>query len=288
MIPNVDNDSLVYLNGDLVRLGDAKISVLDRGFIFGDGIYEVVPAYRGKPFRIHEHLARLNRSLKKVRIDTGKSDAEWEHLLRSMLQRSGLADCMAYLQVTRGVAKRDHGFPDESCEPTIFCMVSPFARPDAHKREHGMSVVSMPDLRWLHCDIKSVSLLGNVLAKQFATDEGADDVVQFRNERLSEGSSCNIWMVKDGVLCAPLRDEFILEGIRYAFIQELAEEAGIPFEARTILRDEVEHADELMLSSATKEILPITQYDGRAVGSGTPGPVYARLRAGYDAAIAAL
>jgi len=288
MIPNVDNDSLVYLNGELVRLGEARISVLDRGFIFGDGIYEVVPAYRGKPFRIQEHLARLDRSLQKVRIDTGKTKAEWEHLLRDMLRRSELADCMAYLQVTRGVAKRDHGFPTEPCEPTIFCMVSPFVRPDAHKREQGLSVVSMPDLRWLHCDIKSISLLGNVLAKQFATDAGADDVVQFRDDRLSEGSSCNIWMVKDGVLCAPLRDEFILEGIRYAFIQELAEEAGIPFEARTILRDEVEHADELMLSSATKEILPITRYDGHAVGSGTPGPVYARLRAGYDAAIAAL
>jgi D-alanine transaminase len=167
-------------------------------------------------------------------------------------------------------------------------MVSPFSRPDAHKREDGMSAVSMPDLRWLRCDIKCVSLLGNVLAKQYATDAGADEVIQFRDGRLSEGSSCNIWMVKDGVLHAPLRDEFILEGIRYAFIQELAEEARIPFEARIILEREVENADELMLSSATKEILPITQYNGRPVGTGKPGPVYARLRAGYDAAIAAI
>lgn len=288
MIPNVDNDSLVYLNGELVRLGDAKISVLDRGFIFGDGIYEVVPVYNGRPFRIHEHLARLDRSLKKVRIDTGKSKAEWEHLLLDMLERSGTGDCMIYLQITRGVAKREHGFPTEPCEPTIFCMVSPFARPDAHKREDGMSAVSMPDLRWLRCDIKSVSLLGNVLAKQFATDAGADEVIQFRDGHLSEGSSCNIWVVKDGVLRAPLRDEFILEGIRYAFIQELAEEARIPFEARVILEHEVENADELMLSSATKEILPITRYNGHPVGTGKPGPIYTRLRAGYDAAIAAI
>ncbi|HEX7385810.1 MAG TPA: D-amino acid aminotransferase [Castellaniella sp.] len=288
MIPNVDNDSLVYLNGELVRLGDAKISVLDRGFIFGDGIYEVVPVYHGKPFRIHEHLARLQRSLKKVCIETGKSDADWEHLLRDMLKRSGLADCTLYLQVTRGVAKREHGFPTDPCEPTIFCMVSPFARPDAKKREHGYSVVSMPDLRWQHCDIKSVSLLGNVLAKQFATDAGVDDVIQFRNGHLSEGSSSNVWVVKNGVLIAPVRDEFILEGIRYVFIQELAQKLGIRFESRAILQEEVAAADELMLSSATKEILPITQYDGKAVGNGKPGPVYAQLRAGYDAAIAAL
>jgi D-alanine transaminase len=288
MIPNVDNDSLVYLNGEFIRLGDAKISVLDRGFIFGDGIYEVVPVYRGKPFRIHEHLARLRRSLKKIRIDTGRTDADWERLIRDVQERSGLADCTIYLQITRGVAKREHGFPTEPCEPTIFCMASPYSPPGAEKRAHGLAVVSMPDLRWQHCDIKSISLLGNVLAKQFATDAGVDDVIQFRDDHLSEGSSCNIWVVKNGVLHAPVRDQFILEGIRYAFIQELAEKAGIPFESHPVPRHAVEEADELMLSSATKEILPITQYDGRPVGSGTPGPVYARLRAGYDEAIAQL
>jgi D-alanine transaminase len=287
MIPDVDNDSIVYVNGEYVRLGDAKISVLDRGFIFGDGIYEVVPAYNGKPFRMKEHLARLERSLGAIRIDTGKSTADWEQLVHDMLKRSGLGDCMVYLQVTRGVAKRDHGFPQD-CEPTVFCMVSPFKRPDAHKREDGLSVVSMPDLRWLHCEIKSVSLLGNVLAKQHAVDAGVDEVVQFRDGHLSEGSSCNIWVVKDGVLLAPVRDHFILEGIRYAFLEQLAAKAGVKFESRPISREEVEQADELMLSSATKEVLPITRYDGKPVGSGKPGPVYAKLRAGYDEAIANL
>ncbi|TAM82905.1 MAG: D-amino acid aminotransferase [Candidimonas sp.] len=288
MIPDVDNECLVYLNGDYVRLGDAKVSVLDRGFIFGDGIYEVVPAYDGKPFRMKQHLARLERSLGAVRIETGKSTAEWEHLVVDMIKRSGLGDCMAYLQVTRGVAKRDHGFPLHALRPTIFCMVSPFTRPDAHKREQGMSVVGMPDERWLHCEIKSVSLLGNVLAKQFAVDAGVDDVIQFRDGNLSEGSSCNIWVVKGGTLLAPLRDHFILEGIRYAFLAELAAEAGVAFESRVIARAEVEHADELLLSSATKEVLPIVRYDGRPVGNGRPGPVYAKLRAGYDRAIARL
>jgi len=288
MIPGVDNDSIVYLNGDYVRLGDAKISVLDRGFIFGDGIYEVVPCYGGKPFLMPGHLARLQRSLKAIRLDTGRSTADWEHLVRDMLSRTdSRGDCAVYLQVTRGVAKRDHGFPASS-QATVFCMVSPLKRPDVHKREHGMTAVSMPDERWLHCEIKSVSLLGNVLAKQHAVDAGVDEVLQFRGDHLSEGSSCNIWVVKDGVMRAPVRDHFILEGIRYGFLEQLAAQAGIPFESRPITRAEVAQADELMLSSATKEVLPITQYDGRAVGLGRPGPVYARLRAAYDAAIAAL
>lgn len=288
MIPGVDNDSIVYLNGDYVRLGDAKISVLDRGFIFGDGIYEVVPCYGGKPFLMPHHLARLQRSLKAIRLDAGRSVADWENLVNSMLSRNDAQeDCTVYLQVTRGVAKRDHGFPASS-QATVFCMVSPLKRPDAHKREQGMTAVSMPDERWLHCEIKSVSLLGNVLAKQYATDAGVDEVVQFRDGQLSEGSSCNIWVVKDGVMRAPVRDHLILEGIRYGFLEQLADSAGIPFESRVISQAEVAAADELMLSSATKEVLPITQYDGRPVGSGKPGPVYARLRAAYDEAIAAL
>lgn len=288
MIPGVDNDSIVYLNGEYVRLGDAKISVLDRGFIFGDGIYEVVPCYGGKPFLMQNHLARLQRSLKAIRLDAGRSAADWENLVRDILSRTGgQGDCTVYLQVTRGVAKREHGFPQDS-QATVFCMVSPLKRPDAHKREDGMTAVSMPDERWLHCEIKSVSLLGNVLAKQYATDAGVDEVVQFRGDHLSEGSSCNIWVVKNGVLRAPVRDHLILEGIRYGFLEQLAAQAGVPFESRPITRDEVARADELMLSSATKEVLAIVTLDGKPVGAGKPGPVFEQLRAGYDARIAAL
>jgi len=287
MIPDVDNDSIVYINGQYVRLGDATISVLDRGFIFGDGIYEVVPAYNGKPFRMDEHLARLQRSLGAIGIQTGRSTADWKNLVQDMLRRSGLGDCMVYLQVTRGVAKRDHGFP-KHCEPTVFCMVSPFKRPDAKAREEGLTAISVPDVRWLHCEIKSVSLLGNVLAKQQAVDAGVDEVVQFRDGNLSEGASCNIWVAKDGVLLAPVRNNLILEGIRYAFLEDLAAKAGVAFQSRVITKQEVAQADELMMTSATKEVLPITTYDGKPVGTGRPGPVYAKLRAGYDQAIAAL
>ncbi len=287
MIPDVDNDSIVYLNGKHVRLGDATISVLDRGFIFGDGIYDVVPAYNGKPFRMDGHLARLERSLAAIGIKVNFQRSDWEALVLDMLKRSGLGDCMVYLQVTRGVAKRDHAFPADAA-PTVFCMVSPFTRPGAQAREQGLSAVGIPDIRWLRCEIKSVSLLGNVLAKQHAVEADVDEVLQFRDGFLSEGSSCNIWVAKDGMLLAPPRSNLILEGIRYGFVEELASQAGIAFNARPISQQEVDVADELMLSSATKELLPITTYNGKPVGSGKPGPVYAALRAGYDKAIAAL
>jgi len=287
MIPDVDNDSIVYLNGQYVRLGDASISVLDRGFIFGDGIYDVVPAYNGKPFRMDGHLARLERSLAAIGIKVDFKRSDWEALVLDMLKRSGLGDCMVYLQVTRGVAKRDHAFPAHA-EPTVFCMVSPFVRPGVQAREQGLSAVGIPDIRWLRCEIKSVSLLGNVLAKQHAVDAGVDEVLQFRDGFLSEGSSCNIWVARDGKLLAPPRSNLILEGIRYGLVEELASEAGIAFNARPVSEQEVNEADELMLSSATKELLPITTYNGKPVGTGKPGPVYAALRKGYDKAIAAL
>src|SRR5690606_23662836 len=213
MIAGVDNDSIVYLNGQYVRLGDARISVLDRGFIFGDGVYDVVPAYAGKPFRMDEHLARLERSIAAIGIHCDMRKSDWEEVVSGLIARSGLGDCMVYIQVTRGVAKRDHAFP-ESIEPTLFSMVSPFKRPDTRLREEGLSAIGVQDLRWLRCDIKSVSLLGNVLARQQAVEAGVDDVIQFRDGFLTEGSAANIWVVKNGELLAPPRGPLILEGIR--------------------------------------------------------------------------
>lgn len=287
MIPDVDGDSIAYLNGDFVRLADARVSVLDRGFIFGDGIYEVVPVYNGKPFRMAGHLARLERSLAAVGIDANKTTGQWESLIQALITRGGLGDCMVYLQITRGVAKRDHAFPKQA-SPTVFGMVTPFKRPGPLQREQGLSAVSMPDIRWLHCEIKSISLLGNVLAKQHAVEAGVDEVIQFRDGFLSEGSSCNIWIAKDGKLMAPPRSNLILEGIRYGLVEELTQISGIAFEARPITQDEVDTADEIMLTSASKEILPITRYEGKPVGLGNPGPVYKALRAEYDRVIAAL
>lgn len=282
MMTGIDPDSIVYLDGAYVRLGDAKISVLDRGFIFGDGIYDVVPCYQGRPFCMAEHLARLQRNLEVIEIETGWTTNDWEQLVLDMLARSGRgADCIVYIQVTRGPAKRDHAFPAQT-EPTIFCMVTPFTRPTEEQRTQGLSVVSIEDKRWAMCHIKSTSLLGNVLARQQAVEAGVDEVVQFRDDYLTEGASCNIWVVSDGVLLAPPRNNLILEGIRYRLLERLAAECGIDFESRPIAKAEVQSADELMLSSATKEILPIMSFNAQPVGDGKLGPVYKKLRAAYD------
>lgn len=288
MIEGITGDPQVYLNGEFTPLSEAKISVLDRGFIFGDGIYEVVPVYGRKPFRIAQHLARLERSLGALRIRNPHTAAEWEALVQQLIATSPQSEQFVYLQITRGVAKRDHGFPVADITPTVFGMTSTFTRPDTVQRETGLKAVSMPDERWLHCDIKSTSLLGNVLARQHAVDNKVHEVVMFRDGFLTEGSSTNIWVVKNGVIVAPLKNNLILEGIRYGFIEELAAARKLPIESRQVTEAEVRDADELMLSSATKEILPIVNYNGQPIGSGKPGPVYAQLRKEYDEAIAAL
>ncbi|NOL48683.1 aminotransferase class IV [Pelistega europaea] len=287
-IQGITQDSIVYLNGEFIPLSEAKISVLDRGFIFGDGIYEVVPGYNRKPFRLKEHVARLMRSLDKVSIQTGKDASFWEDLMRGMVEKSPWEDNYVYLQVTRGVAKRDHAFPNPPVAPTIFAMTSPFKRLTEQERTVGVKALSFPDERWLHCDIKSVSLLGNVLAKQYAVSHGVQDVVQFRDGLLTEGASANIWVVKNGVLLAPKRDNRILEGVRYPFLMELAAKVGVPFEERDITKAEVDNADELLLTAAMREVVAITTYDNKPVGEGVPGPVFWKLRKAYDEVLAAL
>ena len=288
LIQGVSGNPTVYVNGVFGPLSEAKISVLDRGFIFGDGIYEVVPIYKGKTFRMAQHLARLERSLENLRIQNPMTKPQWEALVKELTDRNAEPTSMVYIQVTRGVAKRDHAFPVPPVEPTVFAMVAPMTPPTAAVREKGLTSVSIPDERWLHCDIKSVSLLGNVLAKQAAVDAGVDEVIQFRNGNLTEGASCNIWVIKQGKLIAPLKDNLVLEGIRYGLLEELCKEAGISFELRVVKQEEVQGADEILMSSATREVLAIVQLDGKPVGAGKPGPVFQKLRAAYDARIAAL
>jgi D-alanine transaminase len=283
----IDDDTPCYLNGEYLPLASARIPVLDRGFIFGDGIYEVVPAYHKRPFRIEEHLNRLERSLKEIRIDEPHSREQWQAIIGRLIRASPAQDVVVYLQITRGVAKRDFAFPPNAV-PTVFAMATPMTRPSAVQREQGLRAISVPDLRWLRCDIKSVSLLGAVLARQQAADRGVDEVVQHRDGRLTEGSASNVWVIKDGKVLGPPRDHLILEGIRYGFVQQLCEQASIPFEVRIISMNEVRAADELMLTAATREVLAIVALDGKPIGSGRPGPVYQQVRRGYDAAIDAL
>jgi D-alanine transaminase len=226
------------------------------------------------------------RSLGKIRIDDPMDAAGWRALVDDLIARHPWNDQFVYIQVTRGVAKRDHAFP-KGVTPTVFAMSSPLPAIPPAMLSDGLAVISLPDERWLHCDIKSTSLLGNVLARQAAVDAGAAECVMFRDGFLTEGSSSNIWVVREGRVLAPPRDRLILEGIRYSLLESLCETEGIGFELRQIARAEVESADEMMLSSATREVLPITRLDGRPVGAGVPGPVFRRLHAAYQRAKAA-
>jgi len=298
--PDTAPDPLVWLNGEMTPLAEARVPVLDRGFIFGDGIYEVVPAYAltpdgaaapvRVPFRIAHHLARLERSLGKVSIDNPFDEQGWRDLIAQVIDANERAGAIArdvhaivYIQVTRGVAKRGHAFP-AGIRPTVFTMVTPLVLPGDAQRASGVRCVSAEDRRWLHCDIKSVSLLGNVLMAQHAAEHDAAETIQLRDGFVTEASSSNVWVVRDGVLYAPPLSNRILEGIRYGLLEELAAECGIRFEAREIDEATLRAADELMISSATKELLPVTELDGRPVGSGEPGPVYAALFAAYQRA----
>ncbi|MGE0351174.1 D-amino acid aminotransferase [Hydrogenophaga sp.] len=287
-------DTLCYLNGEYALLRDAKVSVLDRGFIFGDGVYEVLPAYGGKLFRFEQHMARLERSLAELRIRNPLTREEWlaiaRRLVASLQDSKGFAHQLIYLQVTRGVAVRDHVMPPDLA-PTVFVMAGEMKLATAAQREHGVACVTADDFRWQKAHIKSTSLLGAVFSRQISADAGAIETVMFRNGFLSEAAASNVWVVKGGAVLGPPRDHLVLEGIRFGLIEDICREQGLRFELRRISRAEVLAADELLLSSATKEVLPITTLDGTPVGHGTqrglPGPVYARLYAGYQQAVAA-
>jgi len=284
-------DRLCYLNGDYLPLSQARVNVLDRGFLFGDGIYEVVPVYGRKLFRFDEHMARLSRSLAKVRIGNPLSRDEWlqrcRKLTGSLAQTEGANDQVVYLQVTRGVAPRDHVMP-EGITPTVFMMSNPMKPATPEQRHHGVACTTARDFRWERGDIKSISLLGNVLARQMSADHGATETIMFRDGWLTEASASNVWIVKDGALLGPPKSEHVLEGIRVELLHELCEEEGIAYNLKPISEADVGAADEVMLSSATKEVLPVTKIDSEPVGHGAlrgkPGPIYARLYEAYQRA----
>ena len=266
----------VYLNGRFLPLDDAKISVLDRGFIYGDGVYEVIPVYHRQPYRLRQHLARLQRSLDGIRLANPHTDAEWESIIRELVARTPFDDQGVYFQVTRGVAKRDHSFPP-GVAPTVFMMSNPLPLPTAEQVERGVAVVTATDERWLHCDLKTISLLGNVLARQRATDAGAAETVLFRNGFLTEASASNVFIVVDGVILVPPKDNQILPGITYDAALELAVGGGLAVEVRPISREEALAADEMWLSSSTKEVLAVTTVDGNSFAGGVPGPVFRKM-----------
>ena len=280
-------DTLCHLNGQTLALRDAKVSVLDRGFIFGDGLYEVIPVYGRRLFRFDEHMARLARNLAKLRIPNPHPRDGWLALVRELCAAQPADDQLVYIEITRGVALRDHVMP-EGLTPTVFVMTSAMKPPSAEMRHQGVTCITARDFRWERGDIKSISLLGNVLARQISADHGATETVMFRDGWLTEAAASNVWVVHEGALLGPPKSEHLLEGIRYDLLAELCEEVGIAYNLRPIAEADVLAADELILSSATKEVLPITKLDGDLVGHGAmrgkPGPVYARLYEAYQRA----
>ena len=272
---------MIYLNGQFMPIDEARIPVLDRGFIFGDGVYEVIPVYSRHAFRLAEHLRRLQASLDAIRLPNPHVAAEWARLVHRLIELNEPEDQSLYMHVTRGVAKRDHAFP-QGVPPTVFMMSNPLVTPPPAQVDEGVCAITAVDNRWLRCDIKAIALLPNVLLRQLAVDAGCVETVLVRDGSLTEGAASNIFVLRQGVLLAPPKNHLMLPGITYDVILELAAENGIRYEVRAVSEQELRDASEIWLTSSTKEILAITRLDGKTVGGGKPGPLFKRMYALYQ------
>lgn len=272
----------VYLNGEYIPQDEARISVLDRGFLFGDGVYEVIPVYAGKLFRFEQHIERLNNSLSAILMEPPHSLEEWRTIAEKLIAQLPGKDQAVYLQVTRGAtSKRDHAIP-VNIEPTRFVMTRAAKTPDPSIKD-GLTAITLDDIRWKHCNIKAITLLANVLAKHQASEDGADEAILIRNDKAMEGSASNLFIVRDGLVITPPKSDFLLPGITRDLAIELAQEAGIPYCEAEISKEDLQVADEIWITSSTKEIAPIISLDNKRVGDGKPGPVWQKINAHYDA-----
>jgi len=271
---------MIFLNGQFMPIEKACISVLDRGFIFGDGVYEVIPVYSRRPFRLAEHLSRLQHSLDGIRLNNPYSNVQWRELIEQIIAQNDGEDQSVYLHITRGVAKRDHAFPD--VPPTVFIMSNTLLSPSKELLKSGVAAVTASDNRWVRCDIKAISLLPNVLLRQVAVDAGAAETIMIRDGYLTEGAASNIFVVQDQVLLAPPKSHFMLPGITYDVVLELAAENHIIHEVREISEDELFSADEIMLTSSMREIMAVTRLNDQPVGTGSPGAMFTQLHQLYQ------
>jgi len=272
---------IVYLNGKYLPDTEAFVPALDRGFIFGDGIYEVIPVYGGRLFRLDEHLERLQNSLDGIRICNPLTSAQWAEVLQGLIDRNGGGDQSLYLQITRGVAKRDHAFP-KNCAPTVFAMSNPLVTPAAEILENGVAAITIDDIRWQWCHIKAISLLPNILLRQEALDQGAAEAILIRDGMATEGAASNLFVVLDGVLTTPAKGPLLLPGITRDLVLELAAANGIAHREADIRREDLDRASEIWFTSSTREILPVSRLNGQPVGGGHPGPVFKRMIALYQ------
>lgn len=271
----------VYLNGEFLAAEQAKVSVFDRGFLLGDGVYEVIPVYAGHCFQLKGHLQRLQASLDGVRMGNPHSDEEWTSMITQLIELNGGGDQSLYLQVTRGVAPRDHVFP-EGVTPTAFAMSNPLQEvADKYKKE-GVAAITLPDIRWQNCNIKAITLLPNSLLKQQAQDAGAMEALLIRDGYLTEGAASNAYVVLDDTIYTAAKDEKVLPGITREVVLALAKKAGIPLVEQAVSETQLKQADEVWISSSTKEVLPITLLDGEKVGAGVPGSIWQQIDALYQ------
>ena len=272
---------MIYLNGEFMPIEQARVPVLDRGFIFGDGVYEVIPVYSRHPFRLAEHLRRLQSSLDSIKLANPHDDATWTRLIRRLIERNEPEDQSLYMHVTRGPAKRDHAFPKD-VTPTVFLMSNPLTTPPQQQVNEGVCAITAVDNRWLRCDIKAIALLPNVLLRQEAVEAGCVEAVLLREGFMTEGAASNIFVVRNDVLLAPPKNHLMLPGITYDVVLELAQAAGIRHEVREISEAELRSAQEVWLTSSTREVLAITRLDDTPVGNGKPGPMFSRMYALYQ------
>lgn len=266
----------VFLNGNFVAANEARVSVFDRGFIFGDGIYEVIPVYGGRPFRLPQHLQRLQSNLDSVHITNPHSFEQWSDVITTLIGEIDALDQAIYLQITRGVAPRDHAFP-ENAKPTVFAYSKALGYPDEVELSNGVSAITTADIRWRRCDIKSIALLGNVILRQQAVEQGAAEAILLHDDHVTEGAASNIFVVKDNTLYTPPKNEQILPGITRDLVVELANANKIDCKEASVPVDLLRRADEVWLTSSTKEVLPIVSIDNVDVGDGKPGPMHKRM-----------
>jgi D-alanine transaminase len=272
---------MIYLNGEFMPIEQAKISVLDRGFIFGDGVYEVIPVYSRRPFRLAEHLVRLQSSMDAIRLANPHPASKWTELVGKIIAGNPWEDQNVYLQITRGAAKRDHAFP-KGLKPTVFVMASELVPPSAELVTSGAKAIVLPDYRWLRCDIKSTSLLGNCMLRTLAADEGCAEAILVRDGVLTEASASNVFIVKNGTVLTPPKSHLILPGITYDVVLEILRANAIAHEVRPVAESELRSAEEIWVTSSSREVLAITTLDGKPVGGGKPGPVGERVHALYQ------
>ncbi len=275
--------TIAYLNNEYVPLEEARVSVLDRGFLFADGVYEVIPVYGGRLFRLDEHLQRLQNSLDGIRLENPLSQSQWQTVLRRVVADNGGGEQSVYLQVTRGAAAiREHAF-QKNVQATVFVMSTPLRSPSNDLLESGAKLIIMQDIRWQYCHLKTIALLPNVLMQQAAKEQGVDEAILIRDGNATECTASNFFLVKDQLIITPPKSDQLLPGITRDLLLELAQQHAMPYEERTVAEAELHTADEIWISSSSKEVVPVTRLNDKPVGNGVPGECWRQMLMHYQA-----